>query len=127
MLAVFFFWALVVQRNQMGSQTAIVILVLRVDHQKDQIETEKATHQLLFRKIDRNQTYLPREQSMRQLDILDNGLILVPLAVDWIRSGQNGSPRIQLADDASLGDRERLLFLKADSQFLSVIQEIREG
>lgn len=49
---------------------------------------------------------------MRQLDILDDRLIAIPLTVDRIRRRQNGRARVQLADDARLGDRQRLLLLK---------------
>ena len=46
---------------------------------------------------------------MRQLEILDDRLVFVPLRIDWIGSCQNGSTRVQRTDDPRLGDGKGLL------------------
>lgn len=46
---------------------------------------------------------------MGQLDVLDDGFVLVPLRLDRVGSGQDGGARVERADDAGLGDGERLL------------------
>ena len=46
---------------------------------------------------------------MRQLNIIDNGLVLVPLRLNWIGGCEDGCTGIQRADDSRLGDRQGLL------------------
>ena len=53
----------------------------------------------------------PGEQRVRQLDVLDDGLVLVPLRLDGVGGGEDGGARVQLTDDSRLGDRQRLLLL----------------
>lgn len=54
--------------------------------------------------------YKPRQQGVRQLNIVDNSLMLVPLRLGRIRSSQNGCTSIQLTNNTSLSNRQRLLF-----------------
>ena len=46
---------------------------------------------------------------MWQLDVLDDSLVFVPLRLARVGGGQQGGAGVQLADDARLGDAERLL------------------
>ncbi len=46
---------------------------------------------------------------MRQLDILNDSFVLVPLRLDGVGGGEDGRARIQGADDSRLGDGQRLL------------------
>ena len=55
--------------------------------------------------------FTPGEQRVRQLDVLDDGLVLVPLRLDGVGGGEDGGARVQLTDDSRLGDRQRLLLL----------------
>ena len=48
---------------------------------------------------------------MRQLNVLDDGLVLVPLRLDGVGGGEDGGARVELTDDSRLGDRQRLLLL----------------
>ncbi len=73
----------------MGSQTPVVQLVLRVEHEEDEVE--------------------PAQQRVRQLDVLDDGLLLVPLGVDRVGGGQDGRAGVELANHARLGNAQRLL------------------
>ena len=61
---------------------------------------------------------LPGEQSVGQLDVVDDGLLWVPLGVHRIGCGQDGGTGIQGADDACLGNRQCLLFLKKKKKVL---------
>ena len=46
---------------------------------------------------------------MRQLDVFVDGHVLVPLRLTQIGGGRQGGAGVQLADNARLGDAERLL------------------
>ena len=52
---------------------------------------------------------------MRQLDVLDDRLVLVPLRLDRVGGGQHRRPRVQRTDDSRLRDRQRLLLLQSDT------------
>ncbi len=41
---------------------------------------------------------------MRELDVVDDGLILGLFGVDWVGGGQDAGAGVQLANDAALGD-----------------------
>ena len=73
----------------MPAKPLVVELVLRVEHEEDEVE---AGH-----------------ECVRQLNVLDDGLLGVPGRFDGVGGRQNGRPRVQLADDARLGDRQSLL------------------
>ena len=47
---------------------------------------------------------------MRELDVVDDGLVLGPFGVDGVGGGQDAGAGVQLANDAALGNRKRLLF-----------------
>lgn len=51
-----------------------------------------------------------RKQRVRQFYVLDDSLVLIPLRLDRVGSGQDRGTCVQLADDASLGDAQGLLF-----------------
>lgn len=55
-------------------------LLLRVEHEEDEVKA--------------------RKQRVRQLNIVDDRLVPVPLRLDRIRRRQNRRARVQLADDA---------------------------
>ena len=48
---------------------------------------------------------------MRQLNILDDGLVLVPLRFNGIGGRQNSCARVELTNDARFSDGKGLLFL----------------
>ena len=73
----------------MPSEPSIVDFVLRVEDQEDQVE--------------------PGHEGVRQLDVLDDGALVVPLGLDGVGGGQDGGASVELADDAGLGDGEGLL------------------
>jgi len=87
-----------VERHQVVSQAAVEQLVLRVQHQEDEVE--------------------PRHEGVREHDVLDDGLVFVPLRFHGIRGGQDGSPGVQLANDARLGDAQRLLFHHLENEYI---------
>ena len=80
---------LVVEADEMAAETAVIDLVLGVEDEEDEVE--------------------PGEEGVRQLDVLDDGALVVPLRLDRVGRGQDGGSGVELADDAGLGDGQRLL------------------
>ncbi len=49
-------------------------------------------------------------ECVRELDVVDDGLVLGLFGVDGVGGCQDAGAGVQLANDAALGDRKRLLF-----------------
>lgn len=108
---------LVVERHQVVSQPAVVSLILGIQHQENEVESDGATNTKL-RLVCNTATCgsvhrefqcskcSPGQESVRQLDVLDCGLFGVPLGFHWVGSSQHGGAGVQLADDSSLRARK---------------------
>ena len=79
----------VVETDEMPAEPLVVQLVLRVQHEEYEVES--------------------RHESVRELNVLHDGLLGVPGRLDGVGGRQDGGPRVQLADDARLGDGQGLL------------------
>ena len=72
-----------------STETLVVALLLRVEHQEDEVEA--------------------REQRVRQLDILDDRLVAIPLRLHRVRSGQHRSASVQLANDPCTEHKQNIM------------------
>ena len=52
----------------------------------------------------------PREERVREPDVVLGAPVFVVLAVDGVGGGEDGTPRVELGVDAGLGHGDRLLF-----------------
>ena len=75
----------------MSGKTTVKLLVLRVQHQENQVK--------------------PAEQGVGQLDVLHDSGTLVPLGHARVSSCQDRGSGIQRTDDTSFGYRQGLLLL----------------
>ena len=57
---------------------------------------------------------VPREQSVWQLDVLNDCFVFVPTRLDRIRRSKDRRPSVQRTDDSRLGNRQSLLLLLTD-------------
>lgn len=80
---------LVVEGHKMAGEATVIQLVLRVKDEEDEVEA--------------------RHEGVRQLNVLNDGLVFVPLRLERVGSGKDGGAGVELTDDASLGDAEGLL------------------
>lgn len=74
----------------MGSEARIVLLVGSVENQKEDVET--------------------REQSGRQVDVLNRRFARVVATIDRVSGGQDRGTRVESGCDTGLGDGDSLLF-----------------
>ena len=81
-----------VERDEVSGEPSIKLLVLRVQHEEDEVE--------------------PAEEGVRELDVLYDRQLLVPLGHARIGSCQDGGTGIEGTDDAGLSYGESLLLLE---------------
>lgn len=80
-----------VERDKVCGQSSVKLLILRVQHQEDEVK--------------------PTEKSVRELDVLYHCRTFVPLRHARISSCQDRGTGIEGADDTSLSNGESLLLL----------------
>ena len=81
-----------VERHQVSRQSSVKLLVLWVQHEEDEVEST--------------------EEGVGQLDVLHHRRPLIPLRHAGVGGSQDGGPRVEGADDSSLGYGDGLLLLQ---------------